>query len=591
MKNTTTRRKLIISAVLLILLGGGLALDLTYRGAFWRMAWSVTGREDAVGQLRGVVQYAGNWLRPQPRVDRMTAVDHANVPPYGINTFLEQEVDPQKVEAALQMIGEAGFHWIRQQFIWADIEISGKGDFIDARHDLTGDGQIDAISAWEKYDRIVDGAQANGLRIQARLDAPPAWSRALPEEEAGAFAPPDDFQDYVDYAVAVAERYLGRIWHYQIWNEPNIFPEWGNAPVDPEAYTRMLCMTHDALKAVHPDIVVIAGALAPTQSLTSRDLNDYIFLQRMYQAGAGDCFDVLSMQGYGLRSGPTDRRMRPTLVNISRNLYIRDLMIANGDAHKPIWISEAAWNFVPSADEAPDIAEPRDLYGQVSMEQAADYIVRLYERVEQEWPWMGVVNYWFFTRRSDDERDQPFYYFRMVEPYFDAQADPPFPPLPVYHALRDHMQNTAPTLHAGVHLMASAHDAHWAVTFPPEASRERLPAATSGHAMRTTGATMRVHGTDVLLRWQGVETIRVNGETVDGLAVGGWYSARLHLSATAQPHAIDITAEAPILLESVTVLADGWRHAFAWIAGGLVALIALGVALYDALALRRRRRA
>ena len=40
-------------------------------------------------------------------------------------------------------------------------------------------------------------------------------------------------------------------------------------------------------------------------------LNDLIFFQRMYSAGAGKCFDVAAAQGYGLFSGPWDRRTEP----------------------------------------------------------------------------------------------------------------------------------------------------------------------------------------------------------------------------------------------------------------------------------------
>ena len=46
-----------------------------------------------------------------------------------------------------------------------------------------------------------------------RLSNPPTWSRENPDK--GDFAPPDNFQDYVNYAVTVAEHYQGQITHYQ----------------------------------------------------------------------------------------------------------------------------------------------------------------------------------------------------------------------------------------------------------------------------------------------------------------------------------------------------------------------------------------
>jgi polysaccharide biosynthesis protein PslG len=97
----------------------------------------------------------------------------------------------------------------------------------------------------------------------------------------------------------------------------------------------------------------LAAALTPTLAMDGRHMNDLIFLQRMYNAGAGDCFDVFSAQGYGLWSGATDQRLRPTVINYPHHVLLRDMMVRNGDAHKPIWISEMGWNTVP--EEMPPI--------------------------------------------------------------------------------------------------------------------------------------------------------------------------------------------------------------------------------------------
>ena len=39
--------------------------------------------------------------------------------------------------------------------------------------------------------------------------------------------------------------------------------------------------------------------------------------------------------------------MRPRVLNFSRPLYVRELMLENGDAHKPILFSELDWSPVP----------------------------------------------------------------------------------------------------------------------------------------------------------------------------------------------------------------------------------------------------
>lgn len=374
----------------------------------------LTGEEARLAQLRGLMQWAYTAVRPQPKLAPQAVMHHADVPARGVNTFLDLEVLPEVRAQSLQMAYDAGFRFIRQPFPWADIEIHAKGNFIDKRNDPNG------VDAWAKYDNIVALAEAQGIEIIARLGKPPAWSRAEPPEVTGDFAPPNDYADYGDFVAAVAERYADELTYYQIWNEPNGNEEWGiHQPVSAEQYTDLLCLAHDRIKQADPDAVILAGALTPTVSLDGQNLNDLVFLQRMYQAGAGACFDILSAQGYGLWSGAMDHRLRPTVINYPHHLYLRDMMVANGEAEKSLWISEIGWNVAPEG--VPPV------FGRVTPARQAQYALQAYERIEQEWPWIGVGNYWFLKRATDWETAEPFYYFRLLEPDFK--------PLPVYAAL------------------------------------------------------------------------------------------------------------------------------------------------------------
>jgi hypothetical protein len=400
----------------------------------------VTGEEQALPQLTGVTQLIFNLVRPPLMLANDVPVAHVGVNPFGVNTFLQNEADPQKRRLAVEMVANAGFGWIRQEFPWEDIEIHGRGDFEDRRHDPPR-------SSWEKYDHIVDLAEANGIQIIARLSNPPAWSRAA-GDEAGPFAPPDDLDAYGDFVEKVARRYQGRIRYYQIWNEPNIYPEWGEQPVDAAEYAELLKVAYTRAKSVDPDVVIIAGALAATIELDRypHGLTDALFLQQLYDAGAGPYFDVMAMQGYGLWSGPFDRRMQPRVLNFSRPLYIRDVMVRNGDAHKPIWLSEMAWNALPLDSSLPPA------YGRVTEAQQARYAVQAYYRLQSEWPWLGVANYWFLKQADDRERDvNPQYYFRMLEPDFTS--------LPVYHAVSN-AAHLPPVMYRGYH-----QEDHWAVAY------------------------------------------------------------------------------------------------------------------------------
>ncbi len=575
----TPRNRLIFAALVIAALAILLALDLANQGLAWRTMYSLTGERQPMGQIRGMVELPGNLLRAPLRLETHAPIQHVEISPYGVNTFLEQEVELEKRERIMQMISDAGFDWIRQQFSWEDIEIHARGDFMDRRNmDVTGE-----ISAWDKYDNIVSLAEQYDLEIMARLDNPPAWSHANPA--IGQFAPPDDVQDFVNYAAAVAERYRGRIRYYQVWNEPNIYPEWGEQAVNPEAYTDMLCRTYNALKAVDPNIVVISGALAPTLELTGRDLNDVIFLQRMYDAGAGECFDVLSAQAYGFFSGPTDQRMRPTTVTFSHNLYLRDVMVANGDANTPIWISEAAWNPVDSPDVPADVSA-REAYGSVTQAEAAEFMPMGYDRADREWSWVGVMFYWYFKRPADYERNQSWYYFRMVEPDFT--------PLPIYDAMREYILHNPRTLYRGTH----APD-HWAIFRPAGVERIDTPETPYGYSIQIPPrgrVGFWMEGTDVMLRLRstGGESTVITNDRAQDIRLTVTEQARdymIPLSEFSMGTSISVQVEgdgAPVLLDSVTVFDQTNNRRAPLIAVG-GAMVVLGIGWVINIIVQRRR--
>ncbi len=469
-----SRRSSLIASGFTLLVALILIISISPR-TFSNRAFSLTGEESLGGQLRGLWQLAGDALRPPLDLRPDVPIANAGVNPYGINIFLEQEVEPAKRAEQVRLISAAGFHWLRQEFPWYDIEIHTKGDFEDRRFEPYR-------SAWNKYDHIVSLAEEHNMELIVRLSSPPAWSRAAGDTH-GAFAPPDSYTDFADYAAAVASRYAGRVSHFQVWNEPNIFPEWGEQDVDPEAYTQLLCIAYSAIKAANPQAIVLAGALAPTADLTGRDLNDFIFLERMYIAGAGECFDIMSVQGYGLWSGPTDQRMRPVVINFARNQFIRDMMVQNGHADKAIWISEMNWNAVPPESGLPP------LYGQVSLAQQARWAPLAYERAQQDWPWIGVVNFWFFKRATDAEQSQSWYYFRMAEPDFTL--------LPVYDSMKAHVESNPPSMYPGLH-----QEDHWAIQV--EGVWERIPSESAqlgAYAVIESESAINIdwHGTDLLL--------------------------------------------------------------------------------------------
>ena len=493
-------------------LGGFLAFALLVAGAWagrdrvHAYLFNITGEEAPAAQVKALSDLVADQLRPPLDLADDRFIPHADVNPFGVNVFLEQEAEVAKREQVVRMAAEAGFHWLRQEFPWEDIEIHGKGDFIDRRHDPPR-------SAWEKYDHIVDLADLYGMELIVRLSNPPAWSRAQ-GDAVGTYAPPDNFQDFADFVYAVVSRYKGRVRYYQIWNEPNIYPEWGEQPVNPEAYTELLKAAAKAARQADPNVVIIAGALAANIEYGPRNMSDLVFLQRMYRAGAAPYFDIMSVQGYGLWSGPTDRRLNPRVTNFSRPMLIRDIMVRNGDADKPIWISEMNWNAAP-----PDVPP---VYGRVDLETQARYLPLAYERIQQEWPWLGVANVWYLKRADDrwERERRPEAYFRLLLPNFE--------PLPVYEAMREYTRRPA-------YMGRGHHDqTHWAVEYEGnwETVADRHAVLGSYARSSTPGDTVRV---------------RFYGTGLDLYLVTGPDGGRLSIRVDGvQLRAVSVASEMPI---------------------------------------------
>lgn len=420
-------------------------------------------------------------------------VNNTDINPMGVNTFLEKEVDRANVDKTLQMARDGGFTWIRQGFPWNDIEISAKGNYTDTRNP----GQ--AVNAWDKYDYIVNAAQRYGLQIIARLDSPPNWARKPGDDlEKYRKGPPNNNQDFADFAAAVASRYKGKINYFQIWNEPNLEGEWGGHPIDPEQYTNLLKAAHDAIKQVNPSAVIITAALAPTAEDSLRNLNDVLFLEGMYQAGAAPYFDILSTMLYGLGQSPDTRRVDLKYLSFSRPILLRNVMEKYGDTRKPIWISEYAWISIPP-DFKGDLS--KNIWGPSVDEQTqAEWLVQGYERASAEWPWMGVMFVWFL-RQPDPLPGEPANYFSILRQDFT--------PRPAYTALQNYSKRfpQADVGRHGTDSPALSLSRGWQINLP---GAQRL---ASNPAVYT--ATIRFEGNSLRadMALDGVANVSINGGT------------------------------------------------------------------------------
>ncbi|MFP3896905.1 MAG: hypothetical protein ACLFV5_08760 [Anaerolineales bacterium] len=336
-------------------------------------------------------------------------IPNTDINPYGADFFLAREVEPWKLDKTLQMATDAGIGWAKQHFLWEEIEPVRKGEFLHP-HTKT--------SSWTKYDRIVQACEEHDIQIVARLDRPPNWTR---QDNTYPESPPDDFEDYGDFVYAFVKRYEGRINYLQIWNEPNIFPEWGNRPVDPAEYVELLRIAYTRAKEANPNVYVLSAPLAMTLGQPHPEPGEWIsmsdldYLEGMYEAGAADYFDILSANAFGMDRPPEDPPDSQTL-NFQRVVLQREIMERHGDGDKAIWFNEYGWNAAPASMPPDEL-----IWQRVSEEEQAKYTLRGIEMARKEWPWAGAFMIWYFRQVGDIPRARADYYFRMVDPDFTPQ--------------------------------------------------------------------------------------------------------------------------------------------------------------------------
>ena len=119
----------------------------------------------------------------------------------------------------------------------------------------------------------------------AVLDGSPGWARA-PADANNPLAPPQRRADLGRFAEAFAKRYGQVLRFYQVWDEPNIQPHWGQGLVDAAEYAGLLHEAAVQLRAADPDAVILAAALAPNFEPGGLNQSDITYLDDLYQAGA-----------------------------------------------------------------------------------------------------------------------------------------------------------------------------------------------------------------------------------------------------------------------------------------------------------------
>ena len=316
----------------------------------------------------------------------------SQIPFLGVTVVLEQYEDPQLRQQALHRLHDAGFGWARQRIDWSLIE-----------------PQPDAFQ-WAWTDQVITDIAAAGLVPVIVLDGSPAWARhSVDRPPPGSpkndlpwkLAPPAAPETFANFAAAFAGRYHDTVRFYQIWDEPNIAPHWGNRLIDPVGYARLLRAASVAIRDADPDAVILAAALAPTQDRGHTAIDEGFFLQRLYAAGAAPYFDAVLVQPFGFGTGPNDARSRVDVLNFRRTEWIRRVMVAAGDEQTPVWAVRFGWN-----------RQTQNVWKTVSEANQLQFTEKAIRQARDDWPWLAAMG-WPIDR-PDAPLSDPIWGFSLI---------------------------------------------------------------------------------------------------------------------------------------------------------------------------------
>ncbi len=227
---------------------------------------------------------------------------------------------PSLPPAMSTMVG-AGVESVRVAFNWAAAQ-------------PTEDGPYD----FSATDMLVGDAARDGLTVLPVVMYTPGWD-ARPNPS-GTIAIPQDDAPYAAYLTALVKRYgpNGTYWadnptlpkrpirEWQIWNEPNFTFYWPTRPFAP-SYVALVKAAHTAIKQADPG----------GRGRARRDA------QRRLGLPAEDLQRAARRPATSMSSPSTRTRCVPSNVILFLQ-KMRAVMTRNGDARKPIVITEMGWN-------------------------------------------------------------------------------------------------------------------------------------------------------------------------------------------------------------------------------------------------------
>ncbi|MFA6962749.1 MAG: hypothetical protein WC205_18480 [Opitutaceae bacterium] len=248
---------------------------------------------------------------------------------YGTIAHLKRMDDSHR-DLMLDLIARAGFGWIREGFLWHELEPA------------PGEWRTD------RYDDLVNRSLRHGLQVLPVLAFGNTWAAEAPDTTPRnilrqTMPKLDAWETYVRTMIT---RYGDRLHAWEVWNEPNLPTYWKPAP-DAEAYARLAARTFATIKALAPADTVITAGFSP-EKVNRPDLPDHdegTFL-RALEAQPVRPYDAVGYHPYTVfRHGVSPAQ---TATLFKRNFDSLDAGLDQSTRMPaPVWITEIGVSTIP----------------------------------------------------------------------------------------------------------------------------------------------------------------------------------------------------------------------------------------------------
>ena len=356
--------------------------------------WVFASLVKVIGPLDVISTLSEDELPVAPTPDPAVAVQVAAAPPVvgapppaGAGFFgygVQAHMLGGGIAESMNAVSDLGFDWIKQQVNWS---VFGGGY-----------GEIGSI---------VNEAGARGINVLLSVvDAPGAMREPGFDDSVG--GPPADPGSYAAYVGGMAGAFCGTaLKAIEVWNEQNLHYEWGNKPLDPAEYMRLLQAAYVSIKAACPSMLVISGALTPAGSNPPFAMDDFAYLEAMYQNGLANYSDGIGVHpsGYNVPASVRFEQACATIQQTGNSFNgacdtphhswsfrstmegYRNIMNVYGDSNKRLWPTEFGW-------AAGGAFDPRYAYANDnSFDEQAQWTVEAYTMM-REWGWVGPAFLW-----------------------------------------------------------------------------------------------------------------------------------------------------------------------------------------------------